>query len=142
MSYFLDQKESEELKRVIEYLDSKKRQLAYNDPERREINFQKQAWELMDRTGVKFHDDPDGPYLSGSKEGLAEVMSFMKKKKQRAIQAIQIFEHLASREPLGTVTIGLRLRLFKRPPKSGLPNTVTISGGIYHSRKTCLILIA
>ena len=83
LTTFLDQKESEELKRVIEYLDSKKRQLAYNDPERREINFQKQAWELMDRTGVKFHDDPDGPYLSGSKEGLAEVMAFMKMKRQR-----------------------------------------------------------
>lgn len=70
---------------VPQYLDIKKKALSYNDPERREINFQKRLWELLDRTGVEFHDDPDTneASLRGTKEGIAEVMAFMEKEKQR-----------------------------------------------------------
>ena len=70
---------------VTQYLDIKKKALSYNDPERREINFQKRLWELLDRTGVEFNDDPDTneASLRGTKEGIAEVMAFMEKEKQR-----------------------------------------------------------
>ena len=76
--------EQKHLKQIIKYLDIKQRGLPYNDPERRKTNFQKHFWELMDRTGVTFNDDPDhdAPYLKGPTEGIAEVAAFMKKEGQ------------------------------------------------------------
>ena len=44
------------------------------DPERRQINFTQQFAELLLRAGVEFlPEDPDGPCIRGTKEGIAEV---------------------------------------------------------------------
>ena len=53
--------------------------------------------------------NPDGPCLRGTKEGIAEV-------EQAGEDEGGSFD---PKEPLGTVTIGFRLRLLKRPLKSG-----------------------
>ena len=53
-------------------------------------------------------DGPDGPCLRGTKEGIAEV-------EQAREDEGGSFD---PKEPLGTVTIGLRLHLLKRPPRT------------------------
>ena len=47
------------------------------------LNFLQDFLELIARTGVKFHDDTNAPYLQGTKEGLAEVLGWLKQKRQR-----------------------------------------------------------
>ena len=60
------------------------KKLSYNDPDKRQTNFYKRFWELLLRTGVTLNTDPDhdAPYLKGPKEGIAEVVAFMKKEGQ------------------------------------------------------------
>ena len=89
LTTFLDQEEHNEFKQVIEYLDTQKRGLPYNDPERIRMNFLQDFLELMARTGVKFHDDTNAPYLQGTKEGLAEVTAFMKKNMRKGYQGVE-----------------------------------------------------
>jgi hypothetical protein len=78
---FLDEKVKKELKQTAKFLDSKKKGLSYNDPERRQINFTQQFAELLLRAGVEFlPEDPDGPCIRGTKEGIAEVEEWLEKK--------------------------------------------------------------
>jgi len=83
LTTFLSEKEREELNQVIGYLNTQKRKLSHNDPERIRLNFLQDFLELIARTGVKFHDDTNAPYLQGTKEGLAEVLGWLKQKRQR-----------------------------------------------------------
>ena len=69
LTTFLSEKEREELNQVIGYLNTQKRKLSHNDPERIRLNFLQDFLELIARTGVKFHDDTNAPYLQGDKEG-------------------------------------------------------------------------
>lgn len=42
INVFLDEKVQKKLRQTAKYLDSKKKGLSYNDPERRQINFTQQ----------------------------------------------------------------------------------------------------
>ena len=81
ITVFLAEKVQKELKQTAKFLDSKKKGLSYNDPERRQINFTQQFAELLARTGVEFlPDDPVRPSIRGTQKGIAEVNEWLVKK--------------------------------------------------------------
>ena len=60
INVFLDEKVQKKLWQTAKYLDSKKKGLSYNDPERRQINFTQQCAERLLRAEVEFLPEHPG----------------------------------------------------------------------------------